>query len=375
MKILILNWRDIKNPLSGGAEISLFEHVKYWKKNGASIIWFSSSFKKAESKEEIEGIRFIRKGSHYTVHFWALLFYLKGKLGKPDVIIDCFHFIPFFTPFYIRERRVRIIALINEVAGNLWFSNIFLPFAYIGYLIEPLIIKFYRNKQFITGSESASQELIRLGVKRDNIFVIHHGLRVEEISSDIQKESIPTILFLGRISEDKGIKDALKVMVLIGKEIRDIKFWFVGREERKGNFSRLINGIVGNKQNLKVKVTFFGYVDEKKKFELLKRAWILIHPSQKEGWGLTVIEAASQGTPTVGYNVEGLRDSIIDEKTGILVDPNPSSLAKAVRKLINDKDLYNHLSREAIIWSSNFSWGKSGKKSWGVINCYEQKYK
>ncbi len=371
MKILILSWRDIKNPLAGGAEISLFEHTKCWKKEGADIIWFSSCFKKAKSEEEIEGIKFIRKGSHYTTHFWAFLFYIRGKFGRIDVIIDSFHFIPFFTPFYVRDKKIRIIALINEVAGKLWFCNAAFPLANIGYHIEPIIIKLYRNILFITGSESTKNELVHFSIKIDNIFVIHHGVKVEEISSSIQKESIPTILFLGRISEDKGIKDALKALVLIGREVRDIRFWFVGSEEKNGSFGKLVNSVIGSSQNLKDKIVFFGFVSEKKKFELLKRAWILIHPSKKEGWGLTVIEAASQGTPTVAYKVEGLMDSVINEKTGILTNLDPLSLSKEVIKLINNKSLYNSLSSKAITWSNNFSWGKSGKKSWEIINHYK----
>ena len=143
MNIVILNWRDIKHPLAGGAEISLFEHAKYWVQKNAQVTWFSSSIKGRVDSENIKGITVIRRGSHYTVHIHALVYYLNGRLGKPDVIIDCFHFLPFFTPLYVR--RTKVVALINEVARNLWFSNLPIIFSIIGYHLEDWFFKVYRH--------------------------------------------------------------------------------------------------------------------------------------------------------------------------------------------------------------------------------------
>ena len=142
MKVLIFNWRDIRHPLSGGAEISLFEHAKYWKNKGAKVIWFTSYFNGAKKEEEIKGIKIIRRGSRYTVHFLAFLYYISGKLRNPGIVVDCFHFLPFFTPLYIR--KTKIIGLINEVAGKLWFSNIFIALALVGFLAEPFFIFLYK---------------------------------------------------------------------------------------------------------------------------------------------------------------------------------------------------------------------------------------
>ena len=119
--------------------------------------------------------------------------------------------------------------------------------------------------------------------------------------------------------------------------------------------------------NLAFCLKYFNYVSESKKFELLKKAWILVHPSRKEGWGLNVIEAASQGTPTVGYDREGLRDSIVDGKTGLLTDSNPVSLANTIAELISNKNLYNKLSEGAADWAKKFSWKKSNEESWEIL--------
>src|SRR6185503_20210173 len=104
MNILILNWRDPKHPLAGGAEISLQNHAQYWIKNGARVTWFASKFKRCKKEEVLDEVRVIRRGNHYTVALMFFIFYLKNKLDNFDVIIDCFHFIPFFSPLYIKNK-------------------------------------------------------------------------------------------------------------------------------------------------------------------------------------------------------------------------------------------------------------------------------
>lgn len=373
MRILILNWRDIRHPLSGGAETSLHEHAKYWKKMGNEIIWFSSSFPGAKKEEIIDEITFVRKGSHYTVHIWAFLYLITGRFKTIDIVIDSFHFLPFFTPLYFSKKK--IIALINEIAGKVWFANLPYPFAIIGFHTEPFFFYFYKKIPFITGSNSTSDELKKNGIKTKDIIIIHHGINVVADDKKIKKEEKPTLVFLGRVSDDKGIKDVIETYLQVKKTISTTQLWIIGKEEKKGMIASLLKSI--EQKKIKADITYFGFVTEERKIELLRRAWLLIHPSQKEGWGLNVIEAATQGTPTIGYNVEGLRDSVKNGITGILVDSqNPSLLSNAILSITMDKTkkLYNTLSKNARVWSKNFNWNKSTKQSWDIVrNTYDNK--
>jgi len=373
MKILILNWRDIRHPLSGGAELSLFEHAKYWKRKGSEILWFSSNYPNAKKEELIDGIKIVRKGSHYTLHLWAFFYFATNKIKSVDIVIDSFHFVPFFTPLYFRKEK--IIGLINEIAGKIWFANLPYPFAFIGYHLEPKFFHFYKGIPFITGSESTKKELKKVNIAAQNIKVIYHGLKIKKVRKDIKKEAEPTIIFLGRISEDKGIEDAFNAFIEVKKIIGTVQFWIVGKEEKEGMIDALLQTI--DDKSIKNDIKYFGFVNEGKKFELLKRAWLLIHPSKKEGWGLNVIEAAAQGTPTVGYNVEGLRDSIKHRKTGILINPQtPSLLSNTILTIIGDKEKkqLTLLSKNAVKWSKNFNWADSTKQSWKFLrNKYEGK--
>ncbi len=152
MKILILNWRDPKHPFAGGAEKSVMEHAKRWKKEGADVSWFAASFDRARKEEVVDGIKIIRRGNHYTVHLYFVIYCLSGKMEEFDFIVDCFHFVPFFSPIFMK--KVKRIAIVQERAGKLWFKNLIFPLSLIGYLLEPFFFKLYKNTIFLTGSES-----------------------------------------------------------------------------------------------------------------------------------------------------------------------------------------------------------------------------
>ena len=123
MNILILNWRDPKHPLSGGAEEVLYYYSQYWIKKGATVTWFASAFDKGKDSEVTDGIHIIRKGSHFTVGVWAFIYFLQGSFKTVDIVLDCFHFVPYFSKLYFWRKPV--VALIHEVAGKIWFQNLF----------------------------------------------------------------------------------------------------------------------------------------------------------------------------------------------------------------------------------------------------------
>lgn len=367
MNIVILNWRDSYHPLAGGAEQSLLQHAKYWQNKGAHITWVVSSFPKAEKEEVIDEMRIIRMGSHYTVHVRAF-FYFKRYLEKEtDIVIDCFHFIPYFSPFYVSKSK--IIALINEPGKNAWFKNSFFPINVIGYCLEQFFFILYKNVKFITSADSIAGELVAYGISQKNIHIIPHGITFID-KKLYEKENTPTVLFLSQLTEDKGIEDAIKSFALLKDVRKKVKLWIVGKEihQAYGQSLRKLTKELGVTKD----IVFFGFVLEKKKWELLSKSWVLIHPSIREGWGLNILEANASAVPAVGYNVTGLRDSIQDMKTGLLTKNNtPFDLALKIEFLLSNEKLYTKLSKNALLWSKKFEWAKAGKQSWQLIKkCY-----
>ncbi|MFC1649263.1 glycosyltransferase family 4 protein [Patescibacteria group bacterium] len=366
MKVVMLSWRDIKHPSMGGAEIATHEHAKYWAKNGMDVTVFSSSFLGAREKETLDGVKFVRRGNQLgSVYVHALIWYLRLK-EKPDIVVDQIHGIGFMTPLYVRGAKR--LAYIHEVAKEVWFLNhlknpLNLIYGIIGYLFEPIMFKtIYRNTVFMTVSKSTKSDLEIMGIDSKKISVIQNGtllLRTIE-----KKDTEKTAIFLGAIAKDKGIFDAIRCFDAINQKDPDWNFWVVGKGDPKivSEFKKLADDLgVGDK------VKYWGYVTEKKKFELLAKAHVMINPSVREGWGLVNIEANSCGTPVVGYDVPGVRDSITS-KTGKLCKVRDwKCLAQSSINLTKDQSKYRELSANVVKWSENFTWKKSTGKSLNLL--------
>ena len=164
MKILILNWRDTKNPLGGGAEISLFEHAKYWAKKGASVTWFAASYPNSKEKE------IINECNNNTQRFCIIqsifghsFIKFKENLVTLTLVVDSFHGLPFLVLYILLGKRYWMI---NEVAGKLWFLNASFLIARLGYTLRTIFISLYKENTFITGSDSTKEELIKVGLKQ-----------------------------------------------------------------------------------------------------------------------------------------------------------------------------------------------------------------
>lgn len=370
MRILVFSWRDPRHPLAGGAEQVMHEHMKGWIAAGHKVTLFSSRFNNSSEEEVIDNVKIIRKGYQYWgVQFAAFFYYLKNKENY-DLVVDQFHGLPFFTPLYVGKPK---LAVIQETAGKVWLLNplpwpLNLIVGIIGYLGEPLLFIPYRNTSFMTGSESAKEGVAKFGIPLKNIAVVPHGVMVTRPVTDFKKEKQQTIVFLGVLSKDKGIEDALRCFSKLSQK-GNFQFWVIGKPDTADYGKRIEK--MAKDLDLEGKVKFWGFVSQEKKFELLARAHLLINPSVREGWGLVNIEANSMGIPVVAYSSPGLVDSVKDGLSGILctdnTDNTPEVLAENVLRVLSCDDLYNKLQEGAIKWSSNFTWKASVNQSLTLI--------
>lgn len=367
MNILILNWRDPKNPKSGGAEIVTIEHAKAWVKRGHNVTWFTSKFENSSKTEKIDGVNIVRRGSFLTVFLYAPFYYLFSG-NKFDLVIDEIHGLPFFTPIFARIPK---IAFIHEVADEIWDYMFPFPVNKIGKIIEPLYFRLYKNIKFWTDANSTIDDLVKKGIKRKNCIAINCPINNKVLNRLPEKEKIPTFIFVSRVVKMKGIEDVVRAFFYILKELKDASLWIVGDGDK--NYLNELR-ITMKDYSISPKVTFFGRVPDDKKLELMRKAHLLLHASIKEGWGLVVIEAASQGTPSVVYNVAGLRDSVKNNKTGIVLSDNTSKeMAKQVLQLIKNPAKYRSYQKNALTWAKSLTWEKSTQKSMTLLEDVRRK--
>jgi len=367
MNILILNWRDIKNPASGGAEIITLQHAKAWVKNNHKVIWLTAGFKDSLKEEYVEGIKIVRFGNSLSVFLLAPFYYLFSK-EKFDLVIDEIHGLPFFTPLYVRKPK---IAFIHEVASDIWDYMYPFPINKIGKIIEKVYFYLYRDLQFWTDAPSTIDDLEKFGIKRANCIAIPCPIKNKTLKVLPKKEEYETFIFVSRLVRMKGVEEVIKAFSIIQKEKKKAKLWIVGQ----GNKKYLIKlHKITKDLGIENKVKFFGYVNEKKKLELMRKAHILLHTSVKEGWGLVVLEAASQATPSIVYNVSGLRDSVINNKTGIVLSENsPLEMAKESLSLFEDKKKYMEFQRDCLRSSQGLKWDDVKKMSLKLIEVIKNK--
>jgi glycosyltransferase involved in cell wall biosynthesis len=355
LRILFLNWRDLRNPAAGGAEVFTHQVAKRWAAQGHDVSLLTSGFPGCLSLESHEGVRIRRLGRLRSGSFHLALQRELATLGGFDIIVDGINTIPSLAAVW-RRRLPFTVALVYQLAREIWACELPRPFAAVGRWAEPRLLKPYRNIPTVAISDSTSEDLIELGFRQ--VTVIPPGRDEPPSLGIVQREPQPTFLFAGRLAANKRPDHAIEAFRHIRNLLPDARLWLAGRGplERK-----LASGLPPGAELL-------GYVPRQELYERMARAHCLIVPSVREGWGLVVIEANSVGTPAVAYDVPGLRDSVLDGITGLLVqDGDPDSLARGALAMVENPVLQQAMSRKATAWAEGFSWDETANRLLRVI--------
>ncbi|MHB8289371.1 MAG: glycosyltransferase family 4 protein [Acidimicrobiales bacterium] len=325
MRIIVFNWRDMAHPLAGGAEVYTHSVTREWVDQGHDVTLFCAAVDGAPSEEVTDGVRTVRRGGRHSVYTQARRFYVAERSGTYDLVVDEVNTRPFGCPRWAGTTRVA--ALVHQVAREVWHQETATPVALLGrYVLEPRWLAAYRDVPVMTVSESSRASLAEYGLS--NITVVPEGFTEPPEFAGLNgarplREGRPTLVWAGRLARNKRPLDALEAFKRVREELPDAQLWVIG----SGPMEHLLRAAAPDG------TTFFGRVPEVEKYRLFARAHALIATSVREGWGLTVTEAASVGTPAIAYNVPGLTDSVTASK-GCIVHPSPSALAKKIVELV-----------------------------------------
>ena len=349
--VLILNERDLDNPRAGGAEIHLFEIFGRLAAAGDRVTMLCSGFPGGAPEARVAGVDVRRLGNRYSYYARvgpACRRYLRAE--RPDVLIEAHNKLPFFTPLYARGPH---LVIVHHLFGTTAFRQVPAPVAAVVVAAEALIPYCYRRVSFIAISESSRDDLIRRGLPAASIRVVLPGIDGEHYRpAPGALATEPLVAFVGRIEWYKRLDVLLRALVRVRSAGVPARLVIAGTGEALAHVKALRQEL-----GLEAHVDVPGFVDEAEKVRLLQRAHVLVQPSEKEGWGLTVIEANACGTPVIAAAVPGLQDSVRDGETGLLVPPrDEESLAEAMVRVLGDADLRERLARGARAWAARFSW-------------------
>lgn len=346
MKILIFNIRDIKNPNAGGAEVFTHEVAKRWVQNGNEVTLIASNFVGGLKNELIDGVNIIRLGNTVSIFWKAKKYYKKFLSGNYDIVIDEYTLRPFFASSYVSEK---VIFLIHEMAKEKYFYDLPPLISHSFYhFFEPRWVRHYKDTPTITVSNSTREDLLELGFT--NIRIVPEGIGFKTVEEIPKKEEKPTLLYVGLLKKVNLVDHVIEAFKIIEKELPEAKLWIVGKGPELSYLKRKSRGL---------NVTFYGFVSEELKLELMRKSHVLLVPAIREGWGLVVTEANACGTPAIGYAVPGLKDSIRNGETGFLTPCNINAFANAIIDYIKDDNQQRKLSDSALQWAKTFSWDKT----------------
>lgn len=348
----MLNERDLSHPLAGGVEVHLEEIAsRLATRHGIETTVLCAAFDGALPDETRRGIRFVRFGDRGFSYYAQLPGRARAELatGGYDLVVENLCKLLFFSRFWLPG--VPRLGLVHHLFGLSAFRQVSAPIASYVVATEALLPLAYRGMPFVVVSPSTRDDLVKRGLPRRDIRVIPNGLDHERYRPGSAPGERDLVVFVGRLEHYKGVDLLLDA-------------WLHVRSARPG--ARLVivgSGTAGDEMRARARdagfgdtAAFGGFVSEDEKVAWMQRATVVVQPSRKEGWGLTVLEANACGTPVVATDVPGLRDSVRHGTSGLLAAANPASLATCLLSVLSDDELRARLARGARAWSERFRW-------------------
>jgi glycosyltransferase involved in cell wall biosynthesis len=317
MRILILAWRDLANKLAGGSEVLVDRLCTGLTERGHDVTLMC-----AKPVDHGHPYQVHPNGRTVDQYLRAPFAYLEGYRDA-DLVVDVANGVSFYTPLWRRKPTICFVNHIHTEQWDQWFPA---PIAAVGrYLETHAMPAAYRNRLFVAVSPSTADNLEAMGVDRDRIRIIINGTDLpDEVGAEAPE---PLFVGLGRLVPHKRFELAVEAYNQIRPAVGGRLVIAGDGPERDRLLAMAGPG-----------VEIAGKITEEAKHDLLREAWLMVHPASHEGWGLVITEAAAYGTPSLAFRVPGLKDSIVDGMSGVLVD-RPEDLAPTWQRIAQDPAL------------------------------------
>lgn len=363
MRILVVNWLDRDNPQAGGAEEHLHEIFGRLVARGHEVTALVSGWPGCEPTATLDGIEVHRAGGRYTFSLAGPAYYRRILASRGfDVVVEDLNKVPIFTPYWV---GAPVVLVAHHLFGTTAFQAASVPIAAATWLLERPIPAVYRGTPTIAVSESTRADLVARGLHAEDIDVVPNGVDVAMYVPRPDSKTVhPTLLFLGRLKQYKRVDLVIEAVARLARDGIDVEVRVGGTGDQADALRALAIRL-----GVSDRVRLLGYVPDDVKLELLQSSWLHVLTSQKEGWGISVIEAAACGTPSVASDAPGLRESVQHDRTGLLVPHGDvEALAGALRVLIRDPGRRARMSEQARSFAEEYSWDASALRVEALLN-------
>lgn len=330
---------------------------------GHNVTLLCSGFPGCLPSEEVDGIEVRRVGGRMTFSLRAPG-YLKASLDPDrfDVVVEDLNKVPVFMPFWTRRP---VVLLVHHLFGSTAFREASFPVASATWLLERPVPRVFHGSAVAAVSESTAEDLRARGMTGTPITLVPNAVDLERLAPDPQGDRFeqPTVLYLGRLKRYKGIDLILKAVARIRARGIPVRALIAGKGDHAGALHDLTSRLgIGDT------VEFLGYVPEGEKLHLLQRSWVHVLTSPKEGWGISILEAAACGTATVASRSPGLKDAVLHGQTGLLTPHGDvEALSRGISRLLTDSTTRERMGKAARRFAEEFTWEGSALKMEAIL--------
>ncbi len=359
MKIQIVSWRDPLNPKAGGAEVCLVEIARRLTSRwGHEVSWFAPEFPGGGRTASHEGISIERKGGFATVHPNAIRRFFRERQQTADLYLEDYHGLTLGLAWVLRRPHV---IFVHEVAGPIWLAMWPFPISWTGYALEKITLRLLRRTRFIAVSESTRKDLVAHGIREEQITTISEGSDLPPAPRPLPRsERSAGFVFLGRVCKMKRVDLLLEAFARHREAHPESRLVLAGSVDE--SFRRELDAIA-ERERLAGSIEIRGRVSVEEKRSLLGSSVALVSCSMHEGFGLVVVEASSQGTPSLTFDVRGYRDVVENDVNGFTVPfPDVRALGRKMSELVElPRARFDELAVRSLERSRRYSWDRTAE--------------
>jgi glycosyltransferase involved in cell wall biosynthesis len=352
-RVHFVAWRDLDDPEAGGSELHAHRIASLWADAGIDVTFRTSGVEGAPKALTRDGYRVRRKSGRYGVFPGAAWEGIRMGHRPGDALVEIWNGMPFFSPLWYRGPRM---VFLHHVHAEMWGMVLPPRLAWLGNMVEHSVAPHvYKGSRIVTLSESSRGEIIeRLGLSPEKISVVPPGID-ERFSPEGTRSATPLVVAVGRLVPVKRFDLLMRSLATVKERVPALRAVIVGEGYDRDDLEQL-RAELGADDWLELP----GRVDEGELIEWYRRAWVVASSSLREGWGMTLTEAAACGTPAVATAIAGHTDAVLHGESGLLV-AQPEDIAQALEQVITDEVLRNRLARGALARARWFTWSATAR--------------
>jgi len=346
-RVHLIAWRDLDDPEAGGSEVHAAAVARLWSEAGIDVMMRTSFAEGLPAHARRDGYEVVRRGGRYAVFPRTALAEIARRHGRRDGLVEIWNGMPFLSPVWSTGARVVVL---HHVHAEMWAMALPRPLAILGDTLErrvaPLL---YRRSHMITLSPSSKAEMLEIGFRDERVEVVPPGVD-PRFSPGGRRDPGPTVLAVGRLAPVKRFDRLIRCVVEARLRAPDLTLTIVGFGDLQAELEALVTRLDAGHA-----VSFTGPVSDEDLLDRYRRSWMVASTSAREGWGMTLTEAAACGTPAVATRIAGHADAVDDGTSGLLAEDDRQFTDHLVA-IATDPTLRDRLGAGALAHAARFTW-------------------